>query len=151
MDTSIPQVSVTPIDFAQTPLAGSYSAFYAKVIDGLFTPADCARLLSLASTGGGWQPAGLSTRNGAQTVHADFRNSDRVLVIDDAHATWIYEKLGPYVEEIHEIAPEGRWGSLTGRPGKKQGPTWSLSGSPSLGDKAGYREHEPTSQHSMKG
>ncbi|KAF8073982.1 hypothetical protein FPV67DRAFT_1666725 [Lyophyllum atratum] len=121
-------ITVTPIDFAQTSLADPYGLFYAKIIDGLFTPTDCERLLALASSSNGWQPAGLSTRGTEQTVHAGFRNSDRVLVIDDEHSAWIYEKLRPYVEEIHEIVPDGRWGCITGKAGKTQGPTWSLTG-----------------------
>ncbi|KAG5652262.1 hypothetical protein H0H81_005615 [Sphagnurus paluster] len=125
-------VTVNFIEFSKTPLAGSYSGFYAKIIDGLFTSDDCARLLTLASTSADssslWQPAGLTMRDGVQTVHRDFRNSDRALVIDDVHAAWIYKKLRPYVEDLHEIAPDANWGGITGRPGRKQGSTWVLDG-----------------------
>jgi len=123
------QVTITPIDFAHTSLVGAYNGFYAKVVDGLFNQADCERLLAVASSSsGGWRPAGLSTRGTEQTVHTEFRNSDRVLVVDDEHARWIYEKLRPYVEEIHDIAPDGQWGCITGKAGRTQGPTWSLTG-----------------------
>ncbi|KAG6840238.1 hypothetical protein C0991_008022 [Blastosporella zonata] len=124
-----PQVIITSIDFAQTALAGTYNPFYAKVIDNLFTPEDCARLLDLASSKDAWKPAGLSAQT-ERAVYTDFRHNDNILVIDKDQAAWIYEKLRPYVEEIHEISPEGRWSGITSRPGKKQAttPTWTLAG-----------------------
>lgn len=51
-----------------------------------------------------------------------------MLVIDGAEAAKIYYKLRPYVEEIHEISPDGPWGCITGKLGKKQGPTWVMAG-----------------------
>ncbi|GLB38672.1 putative prolyl 4-hydroxylase alpha subunit homologue [Lyophyllum shimeji] len=129
MNPTQQEVTVTPVDFSQTPLSSPYTGFYAKVIDGLFTASDCSRLLSLASSSaGGWKPAGLSTRGPEQTVHSNFRHSDRVLVVDEEHARWIYEKLRPYVEEIHEIEPRGMWGGVTGKAGRTQGPAWVLTG-----------------------
>ncbi|KAG6919242.1 hypothetical protein DXG01_008038 [Tephrocybe rancida] len=123
-----PNITITAIDFSQTSLSGTYNPFYAKVIDNLFTPEDCARLLDFASSNDGWKPAGLSAGGAEQTVHTDFRNSDHVKVVDEHQAAWVYEKLRPYVEEIHEIMPESRWGCINSRAGKKQGPTWSLAG-----------------------
>ena len=117
---------VTPIDFSQTPLATPYSPFYAKIIDNVFTPNECADLIALASSAGDWSPAGLSAEGPTQTVHTNFRNSDRVLVINDEVSSRIYEKLRPLVDEICEIAPGSRWSCITSRPGKNQGPTWKM-------------------------
>jgi hypothetical protein len=136
MSSSPLEVKVTPIDFAQTTLARPYGSFYAKVIDNLFTPSECADLLALAqssstdSEADPWLPAGLSTAHadGKQTVHSDFRNSDRVLVFDIEAAQRIYDKLRPFVEELHEIRPDGPWASITGKVGSKQAPTWTLAG-----------------------
>ncbi|KAL0567277.1 hypothetical protein V5O48_014720 [Marasmius crinis-equi] len=115
------------IDFASTPLAPCYAGFYAKVLDDVFTPAECAELITLAaSQAGGWQPAGLSTREEKQTVHRDFRNSERTLVIDEIVSKRIYDRLRPLVEEIAVIAPKGPWAGITGKIGRKQGPTWEL-------------------------
>lgn len=76
--------SASFIDFSAAPLASSYSNFYATVIDDAFTPSECAALVELAeSTPGGWQHAGISTRSDEQTVHLNFRNSERILRIDD--------------------------------------------------------------------
>ena len=133
MSPPTPDPTVTPIDFSQTALAQPYSRFYAKVIDNLFTPAECADLLALAQSSDGesdpWSPAGLSAgADGKQTVHSNFRNSDRVLVVDAEAARQIYEKLKPYVEEIHDIRPEGHWATITGRIGMKHAPAWTLVG-----------------------
>jgi len=40
----------------------------------------------------------------------------------------IYERLKPYVEELYEIAPGSKWAGITGKAGRKQGPTWKLVG-----------------------
>ena len=117
---------ITPIDFSQTPLATPYSPFYAKIIDNVFTPNECADLIALASSTGDWSPAGLSAEGPTQTVHTNFRNSDRMLVINDEVSSRIYEKLRPLVDEISEIAPGSRWSCITARPGKAQGPTWKM-------------------------
>ncbi|KAG6816813.1 hypothetical protein H0H87_002656 [Tephrocybe sp. NHM501043] len=123
------QVVVTSIDFSQTALAGTYNPFYAKVIDNLFTPEECAHLLDVASSKDGWKPAELSTST-KYAVHTDFRHNDSIYLVDESQAAWVYEKLRPYVEEIHEISSEGRWSCITNRPGKKPNltPTWSLTG-----------------------
>ncbi|KAJ2929450.1 hypothetical protein H1R20_g7645, partial [Candolleomyces eurysporus] len=79
------------------------------------------------STGGeDAEPAGLSTTEPTQTVHTDFRDSDRALVFDDRVAAKTYEHLRPLVPEIHEISPTGEWPLITGKAVRKQGPTWKL-------------------------
>jgi hypothetical protein len=118
--------TIIPIDFSQTPLATSYSPFYAKILDNVFSPKECADLIALASSAGDWSPAGLSAEGPTETVHTNFRNSDRVLVINDEVSSRIYEKLRPLVDEICEIAPRSRWSCITTRPGREKGPTWKM-------------------------
>lgn len=129
-----PSITVTPIDFGSTALATPYALFYAKILDNVFTPAECRSLLSLVDGPSpvlsddqptGWSPAGLSTTATTQTVHTNFRNSDRALVVDKSMADFIYERLYPHVPELYHLLPGN---SITGRPGKKQGPTWALAG-----------------------
>ena len=119
--------STVPLDFSLTPLT-KYTGFYAKIIDSVFTPSECASLIDLATAAGDWQPAGLSTGGETQTVHSDFRNSDRVLVFNEEAATMIYERLRPHVEEIQEISAGERWACVTGKAERKQGPTWKMAG-----------------------
>ncbi|TFK27556.1 hypothetical protein FA15DRAFT_613665 [Coprinopsis marcescibilis] len=111
------------IDFSQTPLASNYSGFYAKVLDDVFTLDECKEFMKLPAE---WLPAGLSTSGPTQTVHRNFRNSDRCLVFDKRTADKIFERLFRLVQEIHEIAPTGGYGLITGKAGRKQGPTWKL-------------------------
>ncbi|KAJ7143616.1 hypothetical protein C8R43DRAFT_891497 [Mycena crocata] len=121
--------TVQPIDFSSTALKQSYSGFYATVIDDLLTPAECDTLRELASSTGDWQPAGMSAGADTQTVHSNFRNSDRVLRIDVETADMIYERLRPLVPELHVLSPDGEWGGITGKPGKpgkSQRPTWKM-------------------------
>ena len=112
-----------PIDFAKTDLA-HYSGFYAKVLDNVFSEEECSELVKLATE---WTPAGLSAEGPTQTVHSDFRNSDRCLVFDQLAADRIYQRLYPLVEEIHEIGPSSQWALITGKAGRKQGPIWKLT------------------------
>ncbi|KAJ8080088.1 hypothetical protein AAF712_013205 [Marasmius tenuissimus] len=115
------------LDFSSTSLASCYSGFYAKILDDVFTPTECAELVKLAASQiDGWKPAGLSTREEKQTVHRNFRNSERTLVIDEAVSQKIFDRLRPLVEEIAVIEPNEPWAGITGKAGRKQGPTWAL-------------------------
>jgi len=116
-----------PLDFSLTPLSG-YAGFYAKIIDSAFTPTECASLIDLATSAGDWQHAGLNTQGKTQTVHTNFRHSDRVLVFSDETAAMIYERLRPHAQEVQEIASGGRWACVTGKANRKQGPTWKMTG-----------------------
>lgn len=107
------------IDFETTPLAASYTGFYAKVLDNVFTQEECSALLQLAEKGG-WQPAAKST---------NFRNSDRVLVIDNEASAMIFERLKPFVEgELSLIAADGPWAHIAHKAGKKLPRPWKLVG-----------------------
>ncbi|KAJ7690335.1 hypothetical protein B0H17DRAFT_1159991 [Mycena rosella] len=117
--------TITPIDFATTTLT-QYNGFYATVIDDFLTPAECENLRDLAAATGEWTPAGLSAHGDTQTVHSNFRNSDRVLRVDPDTADTIYARLRPLVPELHLLAPDGAWGSITGKPGKSRRPTWKM-------------------------
>lgn len=126
--------SATLIDFSKTPLADNYSHFYAKILDDVFSPSECASLIALASSGDEWKPAGLSAESAEQTVHSSFRNSERILRIDSDTADMIYTRLRPLVEEeISIIEPGGKWEGITGKLGRKKGKVWTL---------AGYELHE---------
>jgi hypothetical protein len=50
-----------------------------------------------------------------------------VLVFNEETAAMVYERLRPYLEEIHEIAPGERWACVTGKAERKQGPTWRMT------------------------
>jgi hypothetical protein len=118
--------TVPPLDFSATPLS-RYTGFYAKVIDSVFSPSECASLIDLATASGDWEPAGLSTGE-SETVHTYFRHNDRIVVSNDETAAMVYERLKPHLEEIHEIAPGGRWANITGKAERTQGPTWRMTG-----------------------
>lgn len=120
-----------PVNFAATALP-QYSDFYATILDGVFTAEECASLIKLAESTGEWHPAGLSAEAEHETVHSNFRNSDRILRIDSEAAEMIYERLKPFVHDILEIAPGGKWECITGKKGRKQGPTWKMVQSVSL-------------------
>ena len=118
---------VTPIEFVNTPL-DRYDGHYATILDDVFTQEECSSLLSLATASTSWVPAGLSASAPVQTVHKEFRNSDRIIYIDEGASRMIFERLRPLVEnEIGRIEVGSRWDGITGKLGRKQGPTWKLS------------------------
>jgi hypothetical protein len=118
---------MSTLDFSLTPFS-LYTGLYAKIIDDVFTPSECASLIDLATSAGEWQPAGMNTGGETKTIHTDFRNCDNVPVFNEETSAMIYERLKPHVEEIHEIAPMDRWACITGKVGRKQGPTWRMAG-----------------------
>ncbi|PFH51238.1 hypothetical protein AMATHDRAFT_59535 [Amanita thiersii Skay4041] len=120
--------TVQRIDFStqSSGLVKNYHDFYALIIDNVFSPQDCTSFIDLANTSGIWSPAGLSAGEQTQTVHTEFRNSERIIVINEDKASMIYDRLRPLVDDIHIITPTGPWSSITGKRGRKQGPTWKL-------------------------
>ncbi|KAF7314728.1 P4Hc domain-containing protein [Mycena kentingensis (nom. inval.)] len=105
--------TVTPIDFSSTPLASHYTGFYATIIDDFLTPEECASFSTRA--GEDWVPAGLMAHGAEQTVHSNFRNSDRIIRIDEEAANMVYEKLAPLVPELQLLTPDGPWAGITGK------------------------------------
>ncbi|KAF4617213.1 hypothetical protein D9613_006236 [Agrocybe pediades] len=123
------QPEITPIDFANTPGLERYADFYATILDDVFTPEECRSLLALVTASAPWTPAALSAQDPTgQTVHKEFRNSERIIYIDEEAAKRVYERLKPLVQgEIGRIEVGGRWDGVTGKKGRKQGPSWELA------------------------
>ncbi|KAF8157966.1 hypothetical protein B0H34DRAFT_656470 [Crassisporium funariophilum] len=120
--------TVTPIDFSVTSL-DHYAGYYATILDDVFTQEECQSLLSLATSSGSWTPAGLSAAGPTQTVHSNFRNSERILYFDAEAASRIYNRLSPLLEAaIGEIGVGGKLDGITGKKGRKQGSTWKMTG-----------------------
>jgi len=119
---------VNSINFADTTLS-HYDGYFATVLDDVFTQEECATLLSLAAASAPWSPAGISAEGPTQTVHSDFRNSERILYINAETANMICERVRPLIEsDIGEIKVGGKWDGITGKKGRNQGPAWRLAG-----------------------
>ncbi|KAI0400802.1 hypothetical protein F4802DRAFT_470924 [Xylaria palmicola] len=82
------EVHVTPIDFANSPLADDYGSFFAMTIDNLLTPDECARLQSAA--GRDWQT--LSKGN-------SFRECQNILVFSPEWASALYGRIVAHLPE----------------------------------------------------
>lgn len=89
-------------DFSTTPLARDYTGFYVKVLDNVFTPAECKYLIELAESDAGWEQAAIATGRG-DIVDQTYRNSGRILRFDHDTANKIYQCLLPFVQELVEI------------------------------------------------
>jgi hypothetical protein len=104
-------------DFSDTPLANDYKGYYFKVLDNVYTPAECAALISLAESNGEWENAAIASPTG-DVIEPDFRNSGRILRFDHKTADEIYQRLLPFIQELVEIRPGGKWENIVGTPGR---------------------------------
>lgn len=109
-----------PLDWSQTPLEAEYAGYYVKIIDNLFSDAECAELIALALSDQQWQEAEVNygTKAGESTVMKDYRNGERIIRFDAAAGQKIYEKLLPYIQEIVKVRPGGEWDGIFGVPGR---------------------------------
>ncbi|KAI1349275.1 hypothetical protein F5Y01DRAFT_187389 [Xylaria sp. FL0043] len=80
--------TVTPVDFANSPLAEDYSSFFAMTIDNLLTPEECAKLQGAA--GDNWQT--LSKGNA-------FRECQNILVFSPQWAAALYNRIVAHLPE----------------------------------------------------
>jgi len=126
-------VHAPPLDWAQTPLAQDYPGAYVKIIDDVFTPAECAALIALAESddgagGGRWAQAAVHYGLGENQnyVNTDYRNSERILRFDADAAEKLTARLLPYVPELLELSELTPWASVIGRAGVAG--TWRLVG-----------------------
>ncbi|KAG9036795.1 hypothetical protein FRB95_007893 [Tulasnella sp. JGI-2019a] len=83
-----------------------YEDKYALIIDNLFTPADCQKLLDTAESAKEREAAQVNGIGGLSYTDISYRNSQRILYDDFDLADWILEKLRPYVGVIESIDPE---------------------------------------------
>ncbi|KAH8154147.1 uncharacterized protein LAJ45_01915 [Morchella importuna] len=99
------------IDFSTTPLAKSYGKqlSYALVIDDLFTPDECRKMLQFAAlTGGGWKEA-LINSGYSQVLRKDIRDCTRVMIDDFELAGLIFGRVKPYLDEVVEVGKGTEW------------------------------------------
>lgn len=101
----------TSIDFPAYGLP-EYAHRTAFVIDNLFTPADCQRLLEAAESKSEWVPAKLNGGGNLEYSDTSYRNSGRIMHDDEPLAEWIFEKLRPYLGGIEFIADAKRHNHL---------------------------------------
>lgn len=115
-------ITATPIDFSKTPLSGPYSPFFALIIDNVFTAAECASLITLASASTPWEPANTGAGREyapTQTDSQNFRNSERILRDDAETADMIFERIRGFLSALEAIGPDSRWLEVTGKAAQK--------------------------------
>ncbi|KAF7298674.1 P4Hc domain-containing protein [Mycena indigotica] len=110
--------TVTPIDFSATPLADSYTGFYAVVLDNVFSADECGMLLGAAQTAGTWAPAGMMAHADKETVHSNFRHSEQIVLVDKSVAAGVFERVRELVSELGLLEPQGKWGGIVGKAKK---------------------------------
>ncbi|KAG9000096.1 hypothetical protein FRB94_002098 [Tulasnella sp. JGI-2019a] len=98
-------IAVHKLDFVALGFP-EYKDKYAIVIDNLFTPADCRKLLEAAEGSKEWEVAQVNGAEGFGYTDISYRNSQRILYDDFGLADWIMEKLRPYVGEIESVDPQ---------------------------------------------
>jgi len=117
------------LDWSDAPLARYYDGFYIKVIDDLFTPAECAALIALAESDQKWEQAAVHFGLGPDqnVVDTSYRNSERILRFDADAAQQLLNRLLPYISELVEIKPGGEWETIVAKKGNMK-TVWKLVG-----------------------
>ncbi|KAG9050989.1 hypothetical protein FS837_000654 [Tulasnella sp. UAMH 9824] len=99
-----------------------YKGKFALVLDNVFSPAECAKLLEAAESAGTWSVAKVHAdpETGIETGFVDmrYRNSGRIMLDDFELSDWILNKLRPYIEEI-EFVPSGKFRMFNRSPENK--------------------------------
>lgn len=109
-----PPIKATRINFPSYNLP-EYSNRTAMVIDNLFTPEDCQRLLTAAESKSSWIPAKINGGGGKEYYDNSYRNSERILHDDFELAGWIFDKLRPYLSEIESLPSASNHLRIKGR------------------------------------
>lgn len=83
-----------------------YSDKYAMVIDNVFTPEDCKKLLDAAEASASWEVAKINggPREEDQFIDTTYRNSQRIMLDDFELADWILGKLRPFLGDIEKVS-----------------------------------------------
>lgn len=126
-----PSATARLIDFKKTNL-GLYEDFFAMVIDNLFTPAECAALLSVVqpaaaadNSNPNWPPATVTAYNGTQFVDLASRDCGRIIhesqTLADALLARILPHIPPAVASLSD-APE-----ITGQAAAVSQETWEIA------------------------
>lgn len=123
-----PSATARLIDFKKTNL-GLYEDFFAMVIDNLFTPDECAALLSVvqptAAADKPWPPATVTAYNGTQFVDLMSRDCGRIIhesqTLADALLARILPHIPPAVASLSD-APE-----ITGQAAAVNKETWEIA------------------------
>lgn len=121
-----PSATARLLDFKGTNL-GQYENFFAMVIDGLFTPSECAALLSIVQPAGNelWPPAIVTACNGTQFVDLMSRDCGRIIhdsrILADCLLHRILPHLPPAVASLNN-APD-----ITGHTAVVNNETWKIA------------------------
>lgn len=117
------------VDWSTTPLSADYEGHYVKIIDDLFSPAECAELIALAESDAEWEQAAVHYGLGPDDKYIDteYRNSFRILRFDRPVADKLYGRLKPHVQELQKIDEGDKWEGVVGLPGYVDG-IWKCVG-----------------------
>lgn len=123
---SPPLATARLVDFKQTNL-GQYEDFFAMVIDDLFTPGECASLLSVAQPDADkpWPPATVTAYNGTQFVDLMSRDCGRIIHESEALADALLHRILPHLPPA--VASLSNMPAITGQAAVVNKETWKIA------------------------
>lgn len=124
-----PSANARLIDFKKTNL-GLYEDFFAMVIDDLFTPDECAALLSVvqpaaAAADQPWPPATVTAYNGTQFVDLASRDCGRIIHESKTLADGLLARILPHIPPA--VASLTNAPDITGQAAVVNKETWKIS------------------------
>jgi hypothetical protein len=94
-------IAVHRLDFDALGLP-EYSRKFALVLDNVFTPKDCDRLIKAAEASSAWKVVQIG--GAIQYTDTSYRSGGRIMLDDVALADWVLGKIRPYLGEIEVMA-----------------------------------------------
>lgn len=122
-----PSATARIIDFKKTNL-GAYEDFFAMVIDDLFTPDECAALLSVVQPAGDdkpWPPATVTAYNGTQFLDLASRDCGRIIHNSQTLADALLARIRPHIPPV--VASLSNVPEITGQVAAVNGETWAIA------------------------
>jgi hypothetical protein len=137
-------VTVQPIDFAQTSLSKEYSPCYAVVLDNVLTRAECNDLVAAAEQvgNGNWERALVNIGGGRQALITDTRSCGRIIWDNQEIVDRLWNRCEPFLRGANESDANGglkgevledgvrilvRRPDITGSGPVKRGETWRMT------------------------
>ncbi|KAG6357286.1 hypothetical protein INS49_015164 [Diaporthe citri] len=123
-----PSATARLIDFKETNL-GLYEDFFAMVIDDLFTPSECAALLSVVQPAGNskpqWPPATVTAHNGTRFVDLASRDCGRIIHESQTLADALLGRILPHMPPA--VASLTNAPGITGQAAVVNMETWKIA------------------------
>ncbi|KAK5121064.1 hypothetical protein LTR85_005548 [Meristemomyces frigidus] len=122
-----PNISVHPIDFAQTDLP-NYAGLYALILDNVLSTEECSDLIRAteSTSTAGWERAMINVGGGQQMLLTDERNCGRIIWDSRDIASKVWKRI-EHLPEVQQITRLDGVPRIFGSGPAKRGEVWRFT------------------------